>query len=222
MTLSKISRTSRSGLSLIELTVVVTVAAVIALIAVSKVKKSRLQAERRERIRCVSNLKNIGLAFRIFATDNNDQFPPAVMATNPARLATLQPIDVFRFITNELSTPILLHCLADKQRSAPRNGASFNEITTKNISYFASLSASETNPAAFLAGDRNILTGGQPVSGLLALSTNLAPTLSWSKQIHNEKGNLAMGDGSVQQMNSLRLEQSVRDQDLATNHLAFP
>lgn len=27
------------------------------------------------RIKCVNNLKNVGLAFRIFATDNNDRFP---------------------------------------------------------------------------------------------------------------------------------------------------
>ena len=40
--------------------------------------------------------------------------------------------------------------------------------------------------------------------------------------MHIEQGNIAMGDGSVQQMSTSRLKSSIRDQELATNYLAIP
>ncbi len=47
-------------------------------------------------IRCVNNLKNIGLATRIYASDNNDYFPTS-----------------FLQMSNELSTPLILICPSD-------------------------------------------------------------------------------------------------------------
>jgi len=40
------------------------------------------------------------------------------------------------------------------------------------------------------------------------------------KQPHADGGNVAMGDGSVQQVNSRNLVQALRDSGLATNRLA--
>jgi competence protein ComGC len=210
---------AQAGLGLIELLAILAVIAVAFFLLMPQIIRCKAKPER---IKCVNNLKNIGLAFRIFASDNNDQFPPQILATNGIDVTSLRALEVFRFLSNELSTPKMLQCPADKQRAAQLPTTNFARLTTKNISYFASLSVNQIDLTSFLAGDRNILTNGQPITGLLTLTTNIAPTLSWSKEMHVEQGDICMADGSVQQMSSSRLKQSIRDQDLQTNHLAFP
>jgi hypothetical protein len=96
-------------------------------------------------------------------------------------------------------------------------------LTLQNLSYFVSLTASETNANVFLAGDRNLASNGVPVgAGLFPVTTNAV--LSWTKQIHNEQGDIVMGDGSVQQFSTSRLRQAVRDQEIGsgTNLLVIP
>src|SRR5208283_2838617 len=77
----------------------------------------------------------------------------------------------FAVISNELSTPIILVCPADKSRLCSTNFAvGFNNA---NVSYFVGLDASESQPAMFLSGDENFDIDDIPVkSGLLELSTN--------------------------------------------------
>lgn len=75
-------------------------------------KTARAKAES---IKCVNNLKNIGLACRIFAADNQDAFPPDVLA-----------------MKNELATPKILHCPSDTSRT---EAANWNEFDGSNISY---------------------------------------------------------------------------------------
>ena len=199
-----------------ELMVLVAVLAVIAMVFLP-----RLATVHRKpvRIKCVNNLKNVGLAFRIFATDNNDLFPGQVMASNGVELANMDVVKVLKYLSNELSTPKILICPKDTKREEATNFAS---LTAKNISYFASLTAEETNAAMWLAGDRNLLVNGKAVTGLLALTTNTP--LAWSKEMHVEQGDICMADGSVQQFSNSRLAQSLRsnEQEVGTNYLAIP
>lgn len=177
------------------------------------------------RIKCVSNLKNVGLAFRIFATDNNDRFPGAILASNSVDLASIAVLDIYLALTNELSTPKILYCPDDKKR---KPAESFRDVSFKSISYFASIQAGEPfrqsfsadNPQSFLAGDRNMLVNGIPWQGLLALSTNV--TVSWSHEMHDGQGNVVMGDGSVLQMSTARLKGSLHDLGAETNYIVFP
>ncbi len=78
-------------------------------------ERSQAARERAESIRCVNNMKNIGLALRIFATDNGDRFPPDILS-----------------MTNELSTPKILVCPADFSHKAASDWGSF---TAANLSY---------------------------------------------------------------------------------------
>jgi hypothetical protein len=64
--------------------------------------------EKSERIRCVNNLKNIGLAARIWATDHGDLYPSD-----------------FVTMMNELSTPKILHCPSDTGRPEVSDWQSF-------------------------------------------------------------------------------------------------
>jgi hypothetical protein len=70
---------------------------------------------RAERIQCVNNLKQIGLAVRMWALDNHDVYP-----TN------------FLCMSNELSTPKILACPTDTNRVV---ATSFSSYTDDNCSY---------------------------------------------------------------------------------------
>jgi hypothetical protein len=68
-----------------------------------------------ERIACVNNLKQIGLAERIWSNDHNHVAPPDFLS-----------------MSNELSTPKILVCPADKGREV---AATFSTYTSANCSY---------------------------------------------------------------------------------------
>ncbi len=206
-----------AAFSLVE---VVAVMAVIALLAVIFLRPAGRHKPRAQRIKCVNNLKNVALAFRIFATDNGDRFPGDLLTSNVTDLASISTAQIFGFLSNELSTPKILYCPADSDR---KPADSFTNFTVSNISYFASLTAPKTSPQSFLAGDRNIMADGKLASRLvLPLPTNVV--LSWSNEMHDEQGDVAMGDGSVQQMSLSRLKESVRDSgdSVTNNYLVFP
>ena len=71
--------------------------------------------ERAMSIACVNNLKQFGLAVRVWALDNNDSNPPNVLS-----------------MSNELSTPKILVCPAETNRQVAADWASF---TMANCSY---------------------------------------------------------------------------------------
>jgi hypothetical protein len=71
--------------------------------------------EKGKSLLCVSYLKQIGLALRIYASDNNDQFPPTLVA-----------------ISNELSNPQALVCPMDKSKIPPQ---SWDTVTASSSSY---------------------------------------------------------------------------------------
>jgi type II secretory pathway pseudopilin PulG len=210
-------RRDRGGFTLVEVLVMAAVVAILVLVILPRPAGVRTDGRR---IKCVNNLKNVGLAFRIFATDNGDRFPAEVMLTNGVALKSMDALRVYLTLTNELSTPKILSCPADENR----NGAeSFTNVLLKNISYFVSLSGGATMPQMFLAGDRNLQTNGVQVpTGIFRLTE--AMPLSWTMEMHHGEGNIAMGDGSVQHFSSTRLKQGVKDQGLGTakNYLAVP
>jgi prepilin-type N-terminal cleavage/methylation domain-containing protein/prepilin-type processing-associated H-X9-DG protein len=173
-------------------------------------------------IQCVNNLKQIGLAFRIWEGDNGDKLPMQVPAKKggamePAALGNVAP--VFRVMANELSTPRILVCPADADRSAAKDfNAGFDNST---VSYFVGVDAADDKPAMFLSGDDNFAIDGVPVkSGLLLLATN-AP-VSWTAARHVNQGNIGLADGSVQTTSSSFLRQMLVQTGVATNRLAIP
>ena len=140
-------------------------------------------------IRCVNNLKNVGLAFRIYAIDHNDQFPGAILASNNPTFSGIDAATVFKSLSNELSIPKIVLCPADKNRVSP---AHFGNLANTNVSYFASISATTTNSSEFLGGDGNLHSNGKPAAGLIPLNSNLR--LTWSKDVHNGRGNILLVD----------------------------
>ncbi len=214
LVVSRMRKLSDGAFTITELLVVICLFLIAGYLLLPQLAKTR---PRPYRIICVNNLKNVALAFGIYATDNGGRFPGSFMLSNRIDFTSIRVLDVFSTLSNELSTPVIVYCKQDTERKPAQ---SFTNVTSRNISYFASLNASEDRPWAFLAGDRNLQLNGHLLTGVFSLTTN--SPISWSKDIHAERGNVAIADGSVQQMSNNRLPQAIKDQEIATNLVAFP
>jgi prepilin-type processing-associated H-X9-DG protein len=154
------------------------------------------------RISCVNNLKQTGLAFRIWQGDNGDKYPMEISATNTDTIKLIadgKAYLLWQTTSNELSTPKILHCPADADHVAATD---FNTgLSDANISCFFGLDAKANEPQMILAGDDNLVVNGVSARpGILALGTN-SPVV-WTKNRHNGAGNICLADGSVQQVTS--------------------
>ena len=153
------------------------------------------------RINCISQLKQIGLAFRMWSNDNGESFPMrlSTQSTNGGTMEFNLTGEVwrhFQMISNELNTPKVLACNEDKKRSRTSDWSVFTN--NSHLSYFVGLDADETMPQTILSGDRNLTSPTiQPVKGVLNVTAN--DRIEWTKAIHNQQGNVGLGDSSAHQ-----------------------
>jgi hypothetical protein len=117
--------------------------------------KSRSKAQE---IRCINQMKQIGLAFKIWEMDNDDQFPFHVSTSDGGtlELASQGPDGVdpngylhLAAMSDELSTPRILVCPGDTKEPA----ADFESLTAENVSYqiMSGQEVTSTNTSAVLA-----------------------------------------------------------------------
>jgi hypothetical protein len=178
---------------------------------------------RAPRINCVSNLKQIGLAFRMWSNDHGDKFSWQVsMATN-GTLELAESPEVFRHFlaaSNELNTPKVLACPTDTKRVKAVEWSSFGN---SNLSYFVGLDSDESKPQTILSGDRNV-TGGVVTASVMRFYTN--SLAGWDGELHHLAGNIGLGDGSVVLSTSQNLRKQIIFALEATNQaflrLAMP
>ena len=224
--------TSRGrGFTLTELLVVICAIAVLAVLLLPALIPHH---DTRQRINCVNNLKQIGLAFRIWEGDNGGKYPMQVSVTSGGAMelaVTGNVAGIFRVMSNELSTPKVLVCPQDTKRTAATDFA--GGLSDANISYFVGLDA-EDYTQMILSGDDNLEVNGVRVRpGILNLSTN-APVewtenerhgrpQQWSfRNQHLRIGNIGLADGSVQTTTSSPFQSALINTGTATNRLVIP
>src|SRR5438046_2196517 len=84
---------------------------------------------RSSRINCISNVKQVGLALRMFTNDHEDQFPwnaPIEKGGTRGRGLNGEPTIQFLALTNELASPKVLVCTTDLERAKISN---FSKLT---------------------------------------------------------------------------------------------
>ncbi len=187
--------TQKKAFTLIELLVVIAIIAILAAMLLPALAAAKKKAQK---ISCVNNIKQVGLAFKIWAGDNSDRYPNQVQraaggaqeyVTYSTTASTLlNPAMVFMVMSNELSTPKVTYCPSDSyHQTTPTN---FNTSYVGNFaaaqtvagqaSYFVNGNASDNDPQLIVSGDLNIgnqaNTANNAAASYAFIATAAAPT----------------------------------------------
>ncbi len=169
--------------TLIELLVVMAIIAILAAMLLPVTARSN---GRSLRVQCVNNQKQIGVAFRVWESDNGDKYPMAITSLQGGASEYVShttggvgagPINntaapgiaaVFQVMSNELSTPKVVICPADTSHTTVATnfgtyGVAAGDFTslgaaTCRISYFITGDATEVDSQLTLVGDCNLVS----------------------------------------------------------------
>ena len=197
---------------------------VVALVILAALFLPALAAAKKKtaKIGCINNVRQIGLAFRIWEGDNEDLYPMGISVAKGGAKELVQAgnvASVFQVMSNELSTPKIVVCPNDANGFYATN---FEGLVNSNISYFACVDVTnELNPKLLVSGDCNFEIGRKPIKSGLALISAKDP-VAWSVARHAYGGSLLFPDCRVDTVSTRRLPDYFIRTVITTNRFALP
>ena len=209
----------KKAFTLIELLVVIAIIAILAAMLLPALAAAKRKAQK---INCTSNLKQVGLSFKLWQGDNGDKNPMEISTANGGALenvghgganATAYNVAaVYNVMYSQLQAPKVVYCPSDTIQNHVAanvwNPTATPQVllTTLNISYFINGDADETSPQCVMAGDDCIgsATSRAPIVAAGTRYTTstkyvaATPTTWTATDMHQGSGNLLLGDASVQ------------------------
>jgi type II secretory pathway pseudopilin PulG len=170
---------------------------------------------RSRRVACVSNMRQISLAWVYFGELKDTRFPPTVPVKEGGSQTLKEAWQHFMTVSNDLFTPKILHCPADtlKQTAETFGDGPKGFVTLKDaaVSYAIGTGSNPDKPMMNIFIDRNIVgKDGQSCNPaqITGVITSLVPNTDrahWDGNLHQNIGNMALVDGSVQQVTDVDL-----------------
>jgi hypothetical protein len=220
----------------IELFVMAGAISAIALLALPTLGSNRTRSER---LVCVNNLRQIGMALQVWGDSHNDEKPWRITPADGGTSGHALAVNAwFHFVaaSNELNPKVLV-CPSDlgartaTDWSAQQGGFLNPGYRANALSYFVAGHADLAHPSSWVSGDRNLtgFTSGQGCAFLTAatvaagITASISPPIQWTSAIHNTEGNLLLNSGQVLQLRSSALMKSVTNSLwLTSDHLLLP
>ncbi len=198
---------------------VLVVAGVIALLAAVVLPGVANTATRYNRLLCLNNLRQIGVAFRAWGNDHGDFVPLRTpmkyggLGRNPGGAVAYARAGEAWYdlahLSNQLGSPMILTCPGDtlKVPNQVSTWADLFQSKNSSISYAVSPEVHPSQPQSVVSMDRNIQASGLGncsigITGIGAGYLNVAtaeldPHVGWTNALHYPMGNLLLNDGRV-------------------------